>query len=232
MLKKKTAEKSKDQDTAPKTKTPRESMNAMYKLTRHVYDASRKFYLFGRDHLIDHLNPQPDENIIEIGCGTARNLIKMAYKYPNANFYGLDASDEMLKTARQSLLRLQLADRVPVMQGLAQDFDYKKLTNNKQPNKIVFSYVLSMIPDAKGAIDHALEMLPEGGEIHIVDFCHLKGQPAFFQKILRKWLDLFHVKYDPELLRYIKSLDTEQKASVSLESLYKDYAYYAVIKKV
>ena len=228
MLKKKPQAET-DENKGPKT--PRESMNAMYKLTRHIYDASRRFYLFGRDHLIDHLNAKPDEHIIEVGCGTARNLIKMAYRYSNSYFYGIDASDEMLKTARQSLLRLQLADKVPVMQGLAQDFDYKKLTGDNQPDKIVFSYVLSMIPDAKGAIDHAMEMLPSGGEIHIVDFCHLKGQPAFFQKILRKWLTLFHVKYDPQLLKYIKSLNNDQKADVKLQSLYKDYAYYAVVEK-
>ncbi len=76
------------------------AMNNMYRYTRHVYDASRKFYLLGRDRLINELAAQPGEIVIEVGCGTARNLIKMAQKYPATRFYGLDASEEMLKTAR------------------------------------------------------------------------------------------------------------------------------------
>ncbi len=218
--------------SSSQNKSPRDNMNNMYKLTRHVYDASRKFYLFGRDYLIENLNPHDGDHIIEIGCGTARNLIKMAYKYPQAHFYGLDASDEMLKTARQSLLRLQLADRVPLMQGLAQEFDPLTLMeSNQPPDKIVFSYVLSMIPDAEGAIDHALDILPSGGEIHIVDFCHLKRQPAAVRMALQKWLALFHVHYNPKLLAHIKDIGAKGNAEVQLQSLYKDYAYYARIKK-
>ncbi len=211
---------------------PRESMNSMYKLTRHVYDASRKFYLLGRDYLIQNLNAEAGEKVIEVGCGTARNLVKMAYQYPQTHFYGLDAADEMLKTARQTLLRLQLAERIPLIQGLAQTFDPQVLMGTEdKPDKIVFSYVLSMIPDANGAIDHALDILKPGGEIHIVDFGNLEGQPAWFRGMLKKWLSLFHVHHDPKLLEYIRSIGADNKADVNLQSLYKDYAYYAVIRK-
>lgn len=211
---------------------PRQNMNNMYKLTRHVYDASRKFYLLGRDFLIENIKAKPQDRVIEVGCGTARNLVKMAYSYPQTSFYGIDASDEMLKTARQTLSRIQLADRVPLMQGLAQTFDPEELMGtDEDPDKIVFSYVLSMIPDANGAIDHALDILKPEGEIHIVDFGHLKSQPSFFKAALKKWLALFHVHHDPELLEYIRSIGAENKADVNIQFLYKDYAYYAVIRK-
>ena len=55
--------------------------------------------------------------VCEIGCGTARNLIKMAKRYPSAHFYGLDASDEMLKTARKALARSDV--RVHLEQAFA-----------------------------------------------------------------------------------------------------------------
>lgn len=207
-------------------------MNRMYKLTRHVYDASRKFYLLGRDHLIAELYPKAGEHIIEVGCGTARNLIKLAQTYPAAYFYGIDASDEMLKTARQSLLREELAAEIQLAQGLAQTFDPAALfALKRRPDKIVFSYALSMIPDAPQAIDHALDLLPSGGEIHIVDFGHLKRQPAWFKGTLKSWLALFHVRHDPTLLEHIKQCADQGKGTVSLQSLYKDYAYYLVFKK-
>jgi S-adenosylmethionine-diacylgycerolhomoserine-N-methlytransferase len=212
---------------------PRHNMNSMYKVTRHIYDASRKFYLLGRDILVQKLDAKAGEHIIEVGCGTARNIIKMAKKYPQSHFYGIDASDEMLKTARQSLLREQLADRVPLIQGLAQTFDPADLlAADTQPDKIVFSYVLSMIPDAPAAIDHALDVLRKGGEIHIVDFSNLQGQQVWFRLGLQKWLSLFHVRHDPALLAYIHQTAVSAKADVNIQSLYNDYAYLAVIRKL
>lgn len=64
----------------------RGNMNRMYRWTRHIYDASRKYYLLGRDVLIQRLRPTPDDVVCEVGCGTARNLIKLAQKYPITTF--------------------------------------------------------------------------------------------------------------------------------------------------
>jgi len=50
-------------------------MDRMYRHQRHIYDASRKFYLLGRDALITGLAPPKGGTILEIGCGTGRNLI-------------------------------------------------------------------------------------------------------------------------------------------------------------
>lgn len=210
----------------------RNNMNRMYKLTRHVYDFSRKFYLLGRDHLISQLQAQPGEHVIEVGCGTARNLIKMSAAYPQTHFYGLDAADEMLKTARQSLLRAQKADKVLLAQGLAQTFSPKEQFNiEKQPDKIVFSYVLSMIPNATDAIDHALDLLPSGGEIHIADFDDLSGHPSWIKSGIEKWLSLFHVRHDPKLIEYYKKIDRENIAEMNYTPLYNNYAHYVRIKK-
>ncbi len=137
------------------------AMNNMYRYTRHVYDASRKFYLLGRDRLIRELGAKAGEVVLEVGCGTARNLIKMAHTYPGVRFYGLDASEEMLKTARESVARAGLADRITLAHGFAQDFDPVALFNVEPSaiDKIVFSYALSMIPPWRESIDHALHIL-------------------------------------------------------------------------
>ncbi|GJL84456.1 MAG: O-methyltransferase [Micavibrio sp.] len=210
----------------------KDNMNRMYRMTRHIYDATRKYYLLGRDHLINNLNPKDGENICEVGCGTARNLIKLAHKYPNVPFYGLDASDEMLKTARQSLEKRGVKG-VKITQAYAQSFDPKTLFNLEEPlTKIIFSYSLSMIPPWKESIDHALELLPTGGEIHIVDFGNQSGLPKFFRTFLFWWLKMFHVYHKPEILDYLKQLDEEEKGNLGFEPLYKGYAWHAVFKKL
>lgn len=205
-------------------------MDAMYRWTRHVYDLSRKYYLLGRDRLIENLNAQADEQIIEVGCGTARNLIKMAERYPVAQFYGFDASDEMLKTARTSVAKTGL--NISLRQAYAQSFDPKALFNmSKKPRKLVFSYALSIIPPWKESVDHALSVLPKGGEMHIVDFGSMDGQAEWFRKLIFWWLRLFHVYHKPEILNYLERLQEENKGSLKVTHLYKGYTYLAVFKK-
>ena len=207
----------------------RSAMNKMYRSTRHIYDFTRKYYLLGRDRLIQSLNAQAGESICEIGCGTARNLIKMKIAYPNAHFYGLDASDEMLKTAQSSIGKLDIT----IKQGFAQNFDPKNLFNLKKPiDKFVFSYALSIIPPWKKSIDHALNLLPKGGEIHIVDFGNQDKLPPFFRVFIFWWLKIFHVKHKPQILSYLQELEKNGFGQLKIKHLYKGYAYLAIFRKI
>ncbi len=219
-----TAPESEDQ-----TKT---NMDNMYRWTRHVYDLSRKYYLLGRDQMIGHLNIKDNEKICEVGCGTARNLIKIVQKYPNGTYFGLDASDEMLKTAQTNLENAQISDKIILKQAFSQSFDPKELFKLKEPlDKIIFSYALSIIPPWPESLDHALELLPSGGQIHIVDFGSQSELPKYFRKFLFWWLKKFHVYYKPEILSYLKRMDMDKKGVLEVHTLYKGYAYRAIFTK-
>lgn len=210
----------------------RQSMDRMYRWTRHVYDASRKYYLLGRDILIDRLRPSAGQTVCEVGCGTARNLICMRRKYPQAKFYGLDASEEMLKTAQGNLKREGFSDSIVLKQGFSQTFDPAALFGLDRPfDKIVFSYALSIIPPWRESVDHALAMLPPGGEIHIVDFGGQEDLPPAFRKFLFWWLKMFHVYHKPEILEHLRQLEQEKKGALAYESLFRGYAYRAVFTK-
>src|SRR5262249_43214804 len=52
-----------------------QEMDAIYRYQRYIYDATRKYYLFGRDRLIANLDPPERGTVLEIACGTGRNLI-------------------------------------------------------------------------------------------------------------------------------------------------------------
>lgn len=180
-------------------------MDKVYRNQRHLYDFTRKYYLFGRDSLIAGLDLEHGERVLEIGCGTARNLIAMARRYPRARFYGLDASTEMLKTAAQAVERAGLNDRIRLVHGFAEQASPALFGEDKPFDRAIFSYSLSMIPDWEQALSVAQSALSPAGRIHVVDFGDFDGLPRPLAGLLRRWLALFHVEPRVGLLKTLES---------------------------
>lgn len=181
-----------------------ELMDRIYRHQRYIYDITRKYYLFGRDRLIRDLALNPGDRLVEIGCGTARNLVKIARAYPQAKLYGLDASHEMLKSAAETVTRAGLQDRIVLTHGYAEDLSPAMFGEAAPFDACMFSYSLSMIPDWKAAINAASRNLSAGGHIHIVDFGDLTGLGAIGRKAMLAWLGLFHVAPRTELLERLE----------------------------
>jgi S-adenosylmethionine-diacylgycerolhomoserine-N-methlytransferase len=152
-------------------------MDGVYRGQRHVYDFTRKYYLFGRDRLIRGLELRPGERLLEIGCGTARNVIRMARLYPQAELYGLDASAGMLETAARSVAKADLGGRIRLAQGRAERLEPGLFGRSQPFDHAVFSYSLSMIPQWRQAFNAAGGMLCETGKLHVVDFGDFAGLP-------------------------------------------------------
>ncbi len=208
-----------------------EKMDKMYRHQRYFYDLTRKYYLLGRDRLIREMRISDGDNVLEIGCGTARNLIILAQKYPNVNFYGLDASSEMLKTA-QTKIDAKNIKNITLKTALADDFTFDKTFELKDKFDVIFfSYAVSIIPPWRESIENALENLKSGKTLYIVDFYDQADLPEGFQKILKGWLKQFHVKYPKELLPFLESLERNNLGNLTVKQLYKRYSLIAEFKK-
>jgi S-adenosylmethionine-diacylgycerolhomoserine-N-methlytransferase len=212
------------------------AMDRMYRLTRHVYDLTRHYYLLGRDRMLDKAATSPTTATLEVGCGTARNLIRLARRREPGLLYGLDASHEMLETAATSIERSGVLrnGRSPIVlrQGLAEQLDAQRMFGRDEPfDTIFFSYCLSMVPTWPGAIEAALANLRPGGVMLIVDFWDQKDLPPLFAAALKKWLSLFHVHYRPEVHDALVELGKSGRADVSFESVARRYAYIATVRK-
>ncbi len=209
-------------------------MDRIYRHQRHVYNATRKYYLLGRDPMIASLRPSPGDAVLEIGCGTGRNLIAAAHRYPQARFFGLDVSTAMLATAATSVARAGLAGRIRLAQGDATRRESLATFGDTAFARIFMSYSLSMIPDWRGALDVATAALPPGGELHIVDFGGQEHLPATFRRLLRTWLAQFHVTPvdDLELALRARSaaLGIPPGTALVITRPYRGYAQYAVLR--
>lgn len=209
-----------------------ENMDRMYRLQRYFYDFTRKYYLLGRDRLLSEMNVRPGETVLEVGCGTARNLIILAKRHPQARFFGLDASAAMLETAQWNIEGKRL-ENITLATALADNFYYRDTFDlTDRLDKIFFSYSISMIPPWRESIDNALANLKPGGELFIVDFYDQKDLPRTFRLMLQNWLRAFHVQFWNDLLPYLNTLATKGLVHLEVTPLYKRYAFIAKLRKL
>ncbi len=209
-----------------------ELMDRIYRHQRHVYDATRKFYLLGRDRLIRRLDPPAGGRVLEIGCGTARNLIVAARAYPNAQFFGIDISSEMLGTARRLVAREGLAADIRLARADATAFDPALLFGVPGFSRIFLSYTLSMMPGWQAVLDRALGWVVPGGELHVVDFGGQERLPVWFRVGLRQWLHLFHVTPRDALEAELTMLGLRAGALTVFERPFRGYAQYAICRRL
>ena len=178
-------------------------LDRYYRLTHHVYDASRKYYLFGRDGVLERLLAGDWTTLVEIGPGTGRNLARLHRRRPDATLGGLEASDVM---------RAHAGRRCPwarIEPGFAEDGNIGAVLG-APPQRILMSYALSMFTDKGRAIDNARRHLAPDGELWVVDFSDLAGLPAMPRRAMRTFLSAFHVEAVPdELLHRQGARDVE-----------------------
>ena len=202
-----------------------ELMDGVYRGQRHIYDLTRKYYLLGRDRLIDELTPPVGGHVLEIGCGTGRNLIAAARCWPGAHFHGIDISEEMLKSARAAIVRAGLSRRVTVARGDATRFDPNALFRISSFDRIFQSYTLSMIPDWQSAIREAVNHLSTYGSLHIVDFGQQEEMPEWFRGALFAWLARFHVEPRALLVEAAREAANDAGARLAVTRLYRGYTW-------
>jgi S-adenosylmethionine-diacylgycerolhomoserine-N-methlytransferase len=206
-----------------------ERMNRMYRRQRHIYDGTRRYYLLGRDQLIENLQPDAGASVLEIGCGTGRNLVQAAQRFPGAKLFGIDVSTEMLTSAIASISRRGLSSRIRVAHGDATGFDPQLLFGVPAFDHVMVSYSLSMIPAWTRVIESALSHLKPGGRLHIVDFGQQERLPGIARALLLRWLKMFDVTPRDDLARVLSGMANARGADLKFERPFRGYAQYAVL---
>jgi S-adenosylmethionine-diacylgycerolhomoserine-N-methlytransferase len=161
-----------------------------YRLHAGIYDATRWSFLFGRSTILRcaaAAQPAP-ARILEVGCGTGRNLLALARIFPRAQITGVDLSASMLAIARRKTAahgsRIRLLQRA-----------YDAPVSAAQGHQLVLcSYALTMFnPGFEAAIAAAHRDLAPGGHLAVVDF------DATRFRWFARWMGFNHVRMDGQL---------------------------------
>lgn len=217
-----------DQGMATELPDHAERMDAMYRYQRHIYDLTRKYYLLGRDRMISGLDIPEGGTLLEVGCGTGRNLLLARHHYPSAQLYGLDISAEMLASARHNFRKesdqpqLRVADAT---RFTSEDFGVAAF------DRVMISYALSMTPDWQAAIDRALAALAPSGSLHIVDFGQQERLPRLVRTGLQAWLERFHVTPRADMREVLEERAASTGTRLTFEPLWCGYAWHAVLAR-
>jgi S-adenosylmethionine-diacylgycerolhomoserine-N-methlytransferase len=206
-------------------------MDGVYRRQRHIYDLTRKYYLLGRGRMLAGIDASTESTVLEVGCGTGRNLVLASRLYPGARLFGLDISSEMLRSAATSLAREGIAPRTRLAEADATGFDANALFARDRFDRVFISYALSMIPGWERAIGEALRCLAPGGSLHVVDFGSQERLPRWFRALLRGWLAKFHVAPRDSLRAELQRQAQTAGMSLDFVPLYRGYAVHAVVRR-
>ncbi len=206
-------------------------MDRMYRWQRHIYDFTRKPYLLGRDRMLAHLGVPAGGTVLEIGCGTGRNIVKAAEMFPDAHYFGFDVAPVMVEAARKAAARAGLSHKMAIAQGDAVDFDPRAMFGCAEFDRIFVSYSLSMIPEWRRVIESAADRLAPRGALFVADFGMSDAIPAPLRAGLFKWLSLFHVHPRADLERAMSIAADRRGYNCDFERLYRGYAVWGMIRR-
>ena len=170
------------------------ALQRYYRFHAGIYDATRWSFLFGRDQALRLAAACSPARVLEVGCGTGRNLASLAQLLPQAELTGVDLSAAMLEQAQQQVGsangRLRLWQRA-----------YDQPLSRECFDVVLCSYALSMFnPGWEVALQSAYDDLKPGGRIVVVDF-HDTTSNWF-----RQWMRLNHVCMEGQLMPRLRSL--------------------------
>ena len=160
----------------------KEAAKASYNRLSKGYDLlageSEKKY---KDIGLHFLNVQPDETVLEIGCGTGKTLVPLALSVgPTGRVVGLDISEGMLAVAGERLRKAGLLARVKLECGDAAEMAFQ----DQSFDAIFLCFTLELFdtPELPVVLKECQRVVRPDGRICVVAMSK-KGKPNLMTRL-------------------------------------------------
>jgi demethylmenaquinone methyltransferase/2-methoxy-6-polyprenyl-1,4-benzoquinol methylase len=107
--------------------------------------------------------------VLDVATGTGDLAIDIARAHPAASVVGLDPSTQMLAIARAKLVRRNLADRVTLVVGDAQQLPYASC----EMDAATIAFGIRNVPDREAGLRELARVVRPGGRIAVLEL----GEP-------------------------------------------------------
>lgn len=109
------------------------------------------------DHYLPDLSLRPTDSVLDIGCGNGSYSLKIIDKIPQGNFWGIDASANMIALAKETI---QNHSKVVLQQT-----DVINMNFNSQFEQVVSFWCLQWCNNIKTAFENIYLALKPGGRV-------------------------------------------------------------------
>jgi SAM-dependent methyltransferase len=116
--------------------------------------------VFSTERLFQKLTIGPNDYVLEIGCGSAKDLCRLVEKY-NCRAIGVDSSDLILKSAKDRVRRTGLSSKITIIKG---DVANMNFFLDGQFDIVIAQSVLATIPDKDKVATEVSRVLKSGGQ--------------------------------------------------------------------
>ena len=139
-----------------------------------------------RSRAVGALDLKPGDWVLEVGCGTGRNLTRLVEAVGNSGqVYGVDLSEGMLARARALTLRHEWQN-VKLLHEDAAEYSLPEAVDGA-----LFSLSYATMPHRRKVLRHAWNQLKPGGRLVIMDARIPEGIPGrIYRPLLTAFLKL------------------------------------------
>ena len=143
-----------------KSSSPQAKEMADESMVRNL--AAQAIAIWPQEELIFDRHPLGDASVLDVGCGTGEIIARLAAKYPEASFTGVDLEEPHLQRARTRCA--DFGDRVRFETGdaMALRFDAETF------DFAISRHVLQAVPDPMQVMREIVRVLRPGGRVHLI----------------------------------------------------------------
>lgn len=119
-----------------------------------------------REELIKQASIQPNQRVLDLGCGTGTLVVLLKRKYPAAEIVGVDPDPKALQRAQKKVRRAGVS--VHLDEGFADELPYEAGTFDR----VLSSFMLHHLEEheREKTLREVLRVLKPAGTFHLLDF--------------------------------------------------------------